>query len=381
MKKTHLLYTAAMTLFMACTNDNGNTGTDRLELMLTASQQTAVAATMTRAADGLYTATTGFDGGETVRVFFGTEQADYRVDAADNNAHSTLYGGGLCYPLTGTGTLPLYAVYPATSAASHTVAYDQTGEVAYKASDLMYATTSVDLSEDRRGRVHELSFRHQLVKMRFVITKDASIDGLSVTKVEMKNVKRQTEVTPGAIEATLGTPSTATGDDAAEGDNILVYGTIADAGSYESVVLFPAQSWNEETFLEVSLDNGETATFLLTKSDWQPGGEYTMNINVHSALLGMTSEITDWQPDGTISCRPMNMMAIGDIADQTFTGEPVTPTPEVTYNDRVLTPDEDYYFVYRDNDRVGEATITAVGLNSFAGKTVSKTFNIIAAEP
>ena len=374
MKKYQLLYAVAATLLMACTHNDSATDVTRQELRLTASQTSTK---VTRAADGLYTAATGFDGGESVRVFFGDQQADYRVDAADDNQHSTLYGGGLLYPLTGTGTLPLYAVYPATSDNTPTIAYDQTGEAAYKASDLMYATSSVDLAEDRRSVVHELSFQHQLVKMRFVITKDASIDGLSVTKVEMKNVKRQTEVTPGAIGLTLGTPSTATGDDAAEGDNILIYGTIAAAGTYESTVLFPPQAWNEAAFVEASLDNGETVTFMLTKNDWMAGGEYTMNIDIHSALLGLTSVITDWQPDGTISCRPINTMVIGDIADQTFTGNPITPTPEVTYNDRVLTPDEDYYFVYRDNDRTGTATITAVGLNSFAGKTVSKKFNIV----
>ena len=299
MKKHPIFYLAAMAALMACSSDNDNSvnsTTDDGLLHLTASPVT----NPTRATDGLYTAETGFDGGEEVHVYFqyataDLQEEDYRVGPADagNNYLSTLYRGTLRYPAGDTGTLPLWAVYPATSATRHCVAYDQTEDANYKASDLMYATTTADLS-DKRTPVN-LAFSHQLAKLRVVLTKDSEVNQL--TTVTLVNVQRETTVTANATALTLGTPSTATGLDSSEGDNILVNNTaITDNAPHTFAVVFPPQTWNDEAFLTVVAD-GKTLTYYLTKDNFMHGHTYTLQLTVDNAVLRATNSIINWEVD------------------------------------------------------------------------------------
>lgn len=299
MKKHSIFYLVAMAALMACSSDNDNnvisTADDGL-VHLTASPVTNV----TRAADGLYTAETGFDGGEEVRVYFqytpsDLQEEDYRIGPADagNNYLSTLYRGTLRYPAGDTGTLPLWAVYPASSATRHCVAYDQTGEAAYKASDLMYATATADLS-DKSNPVN-LAFSHQLAKLRVVLTKDSEVG--EMTTVTMVNVQREVTVTTDKDGLTLGTPSPATGTDSGEGNNILLNSvSITDATPHTFAVVFPPQAWNDEPFLTIVAD-GKTMTYYLTKDNFAAGHTYTLTLTVDNAVLRATNSIINWEVD------------------------------------------------------------------------------------
>lgn len=264
---------------------------DRQPLMLNALQNDAL---QTRAADGLYTASTGFDGGEVVKVFLGSQSADYNVGAPDatNSYKSALtpVSNRVFYPSGTTGDALVYAVYPAASATSHTVAYDQTMEAGYKASDLMYAKQTVSLSN--KNSQQTLTFYHQLVKMKFILTKASNLP--AITKVEMKNVKRKATVTASATALTLSDLASADGDDAAQGDNILVFGSITDTDAHTSCVVFPAQEWAGTDFLEVTIGD-QTAAYPLTKSNWTSGAQYTMTFTIDSSGLTLVStQITNW---------------------------------------------------------------------------------------
>lgn len=372
-----LVLTACTSSEEVVTQDNGGQAVN-----LTASTRSTA---VTRAADGLYTASTGFDGGETLVVFmkseaYGIRQADYAVGTPDaaNGYSSLLSPAGtdkLLYPTGSVGSVTLYGVYPSTSAMSHSVVYDQTTEAGYKASDLMYARTEVALTDKQQPQT--LSFGHQLVKMHFTVSKGIGVDGIA--KVEMLNVKRQATVTVTDTELSLSELTTATGSDAAEGDNILVFGAITDTDPHESVVLFPKQAWDNTAFLKVTASNGETAVYLLSKSDWTVGAEYPMTINVDAAALSATSVITDWSPQGAIVSRPYNEFYVEPIADQTYTGSALEPTPVVTFNSTTpLTLGEDYKLLYSNNIEVGTATITIIGINNYTGKTATASFNIVA---
>lgn len=70
---------------------------------------------------------------------------------------------------------------------------------------------------------------------------------------------------------------------------------------------------------------------------------------------------------------------VSDIPDVTFTGEPHTPEPIVTYGGRALVRGADYTLVYEDNVNAGTATVIVVGMGSFVGET-SETFVIDKAE-
>ena len=302
-----LLIGAALLMLAGCTVDELAGSKDgQIPVRLSVSQE----ATVTRAADGLYTNTTGFDGTESVEVFVNSSEkhATFTVGTPDGTHKSDLTGT-LYYPTTGDANL--YAVYPATAATtgSHTVKYDQTTPANYKASDLMYAKTTV--AQEDKDDEQNLEFGHQLVKLKVVIAKAADVS--QVTQVMMKNVKRQVSVTPGASSMTLGTPATATGVEATGGDNILVSSgesSSTSAQTYTYAVVFPAQEWDDADFITVTADS-KTATYKLTKNNFVAGSEYTLTLNINALALDNTVTIGNWTgPSGSCTVQPT---ILGDI--------------------------------------------------------------------
>ncbi|MBQ7688873.1 MAG: BspA family leucine-rich repeat surface protein, partial [Clostridia bacterium] len=80
-----------------------------------------------------------------------------------------------------------------------------------------------------------------------------------------------------------------------------------------------------------------------------------------------------WQPRIDISGA-----TISPIADQTYTGEALTPAVTVTLADgTVLVPDTDYTVEYGNNTNKGTATVTVTGNGNYAG-TLNETFEITA---
>lgn len=376
MKKTQILYAVAVLLFAACTGENQETNS-RQQLLLSAAPSSAAVGTLTRAASGLYTSQTGFDGTETVKVWFNGASDDYRVTVPGQDHVSTLFKGSLTYPTDLSGTLPVYAVYPSTSTTSHTVASDQsqseTGIANYKASDLMYATATADAAQ--KDAIIPLAFRHQLVKLNIVVTKAATVG--KVTEVRMVNVRRTVAVTPSENALTQGAVTT-------DGDNDYIVAfndeqTTTEAQTYS--VVFPAQAWDNATFLQVTAD-GLTVGYNLNKSDWQNGSEYTIRIDIDAPLLNSYVSITDWRDDGAITYYPVDEFIVTPITDQLYTGSAVTPEPVVTYrhwDSSVVTLQKgtDYTLDYSNNTDLGEASVYIIGKGEYLGKSATAVFNIV----
>lgn len=67
------------------------------------------------------------------------------------------------------------------------------------------------------------------------------------------------------------------------------------------------------------------------------------------------------------------------LPDQTYTGAPLTPEPQVIYNGITLTKDVDYILAYANNTAVGTATVTATGIGAYTNIiNLTYTFNIVA---
>lgn len=290
---------AALLMLAGCSTDelSGNKE-GQIPVRLSVSQQTA---TM-RAADGLYTNTTGFDGNEQVEVYVNSndKHATFTVGTPDGE-HKSELTGTLYYPTSGDADL--YAVYPATSTASHTVKYDQTTAANYKASDLMYAKNTV--TQANKTSTQDLQFSHQLVKLKVVIIKAADVS--QVTKVEMKNVKRKATVSLTSSALTLSELTSATDEEGtgANEDKILVFsGTYTETTAQTYAVVFPKQEWSDADFITVTAD-GKDATYKLTKDNFVAGSEYTLTLNINAAALDNTVSITNWTgPEGTVNVAP-----------------------------------------------------------------------------
>lgn len=270
-----------------------------------------------RAAGGMYQSNTGFDGGEQLQLYL--KYSPYSLvnsavfqagtpDATHKSALTRVSGDVFYYPIeealaaTDANKLYIYGVYPATSTASHTVKYDQTnsttGNANYKASDLMYATTTATwTATDKETVTHNLAFSHKLAKLYLKVKKQEGI--AQITDVRMKNVKRSVPVSSISIsDMTLGTPASATGETAADGNNadeILLSGgeTVNNAAqTFEYNCIFVPQQWNDADFISISTDAG-TVALKVTKT-FSAGNEYRLTINVKRTELELTGTIGEW---------------------------------------------------------------------------------------
>lgn len=83
----------------------------------------------------------------------------------------------------------------------------------------------------------------------------------------------------------------------------------------------------------------------------------------------------------TIEPEPMSFVTVDPIAEQSFTGEPITPEPKVYINeaeedeDYVLKKDVDYTLEYQNNTEPGTGKVIIKGKGNFTG-TIEKEFQI-----
>ena len=79
----------------------------------------------------------------------------------------------------------------------------------------------------------------------------------------------------------------------------------------------------------------------------------------------------------TISPKAVSADMIGAMADETYTGSPITPQPVVMDGNTILTSGTDFDFSYDENINAGEntATLTITGKGNYTG-TASRTFTI-----
>ena len=85
---------------------------------------------------------------------------------------------------------------------------------------------------------------------------------------------------------------------------------------------------------------------------------------------------SDWY-ELTVLAKEVAATMIGEIAEQTYTGSPLTPAVVVTDGDATLTEETDFTVEYTNNTETGEATVTITGKGNYTG-TASTTFTIVA---
>ncbi len=376
-RKTVIIYISALLFLTGCQADKADDPRQDglVPVTLTASQGStlSISGGMTRAADGLYSASSGFSGTESVRVFMNSSSSssDYTVGSPTAGV-SSLTGGSLYYPPS--GSINLFAIYPAASASSHTVAYNQTSDDNYKASDLMYAKKTVAQAD--KAAAQNLVFAHQLVKLKLNINKGAGIT--SVTEVKMKNVKRTVYVAPTTSSAGVGS---ATSTDDENGDNILIFsGSNTSSETQTYACVFPAQAWNNTDFITVTADS-KTVTYQLNRSTWTAGAEYELTFHLNAVALNTTISITGWSdsnPSVVVnpSANTGMTLTISNIAAQTYTGSAITPAVTVKAGETTLAVDTDYELRWDNNTNAGVATVAAIGKGEYFGQFATQTFVI-----
>lgn len=72
--------------------------------------------------------------------------------------------------------------------------------------------------------------------------------------------------------------------------------------------------------------------------------------------------------------------AVSDIKDQTYTGKALQPAVTVTLNGKILKKDTDYTVTYKNNTKVGTATVLITGKGAYT-ESIKTTFKIVYAVP
>lgn len=305
--KAFIMMAAAALAMAGCSNDNENdnwAGEIRLSSGLTVQQTNPRAATDIQS--------TQFDNGENIDVF---------INENTTAAASTIYEQPLVYTAEGNGNMKapdnkqpyfpasgngvnIYAYYPSRKVNSiapdattitFSVAEDQSGETAYKTSDLMYGKpTSNPVA--RTGSSTTLTFTHLLSKVTITLQQGNGTPSLDGAVVKLKSVKPSTTLTP-----STGTISEASGTAA---DIIVMTASSLELSGSAIVVpqTLPA------SFIEITLADGGVLTSKdLKDSSGNPitnvvlnsGNVHTYTITVNLTGLKVTSTITPWNGNET----------------------------------------------------------------------------------
>lgn len=128
------------------------------------------------------------------------------------------------------------------------------------------------------------------------------------------------------------------------------------------------------------------------------GTDYTLsyedNIEVGQAMVtvagrgnftGTTSTsfniVADQQgSDPTPEPESLANATVSSIPDQTFNGSACTPSPKVQLGSKTLVEGTDYELFYRNNTKVGTASVVVIGCGTYTG-TKTASFKIVAPKP
>ena len=128
-----------------------------------------------------------------------------------------------------------------------------------------------------------------------------------------------------------------------------------------------------EPVLSVSLSSGK----LTENTDFTVS--YSNNVNVGEAKVRVTG-LGDYSmftssASFTIVTRGIHSANVSSLSAQNYTGKPVTPEMTITFNGKMLEEGEDYKLTYKNNQKIGTATVYIAGIGNFSG-TKTVTFEI-----
>ena len=234
--------------------------------------------------------------GETFNVYFPDSKATVThalFTTTDVNGATVLAeaaGNTQPYYVDKGTTVTLHAYYPQSvseTTASFTVAADQTGDEAYKQSDLMYAVTADYARATATSVTVPLLFVHKLAKLTVIVKVDEGIS--NITNVSIIRGNRTINITDGTT-CTLGTSLS---DAVSEGAPLTLYSDATGTASLSCAAVMPPQAISGDFIKVTTASNGSTV-YNTTKT-LVSGHNYTIVLNVSKAALAHTyGQIGDW---------------------------------------------------------------------------------------
>lgn len=255
---------------------------------------------------------TQFAQGEAIYVYFPSNVTVGTTTSESSTTYQTTNASGATTPATqpymnsNIQTADIHAYYPSShrqNATTFSVQTDQTGDANYKASDLMYANTSVTKTAAATV-TGALTFSHRMAKIIVTATADTGKGVSAVTKVR---------IIGGYRTATIATPLSCTmkiddgfSNQLSTSSAITLYDNSTGAASVSCAGLIPPQTIAAGTaFLEVTVktagDPTGTATYSIPAGGktLATGNAYTCTLSVNLAAIGVTTAITNWGNGGS----------------------------------------------------------------------------------
>lgn len=151
------------------------------------------------------------------------------------------------------------------------------------------------------------------------------------------------------------------------------------------------------------IKNGKTvfdisATFIDTEKQWiDPqliGGEYAFqpeqllegltscirSIEQENNLFDLSEPLCTISPRNPDTMQILNANMVAPIANQTVTGNPITPKLTITANQTTLVEGIDYTVTYRNNSEIGTAYAIVTGMGNWMNTSLKFPFQIVAAQ-
>ena len=258
--------------------------------------QANVGGITTRAAHNLLESS--FGNGDAINVIISENQTNkqkpsgasyspmvYTHNGSQFNAETTQY-----FPSNGNG-IDVWAVYPSTvteDTDNFTIASDQTDDVNYKNSDLMFATKLINKDKDDDIT---LSFSHKLSKIIVKLEKEDGVDGnLTGAVIKLTEVVKKTALTVSGSGIELGALSEDAGD---KGE--LTIGTYNAENGTAAIVIPQTTSTMQ---FKVILANGGSYTAAMpnTTTQFETNKKYTFTLTLKANGITVSASINAWTP-------------------------------------------------------------------------------------
>ena len=221
---------------------------------------------------------------------------------------------------------------------------------------LQFNEETVDLSAFA-GKTCYIAFRHQDYDKYVVL-----IDDVTVYKIDTKYDLTLADGSDdhGTVAFTVG----GNGATQAKKDDVVTVSVTPDEGySAKDVTVRAYTSWEAAGARGLNRAPALLDAVAVTKNEDNGTWTFTMpEANVWVTVTYAKNLQDSW---------------IQAIADQTYTGEAITPTVTVQDGSAVLTLDTDYTVAYSNNVNTGTATVTVTGMGNYSG-TATANFTILA---
>ncbi len=191
---------------------------------------------------------------------------------------------------TSTGVRAYYPSSVTEATTSFTVEADQSGDDAYRASDLMFA--SANITKVFPASTGALTFAHKMAKIKVTTTTRVS----SIKTIKLKGILPTVPFT-----ASTGALGAATGS----ATDITMYSHSGQTANINCVALIPPQSKAADaTLIEVTsaLHSSTPLTYKLPNAiTFQSGLQYIFNVDLHEEQLVVTYTVAAWGAGNTNS--------------------------------------------------------------------------------